>query len=199
MATYQFKGQDIVAPFRITSNEPAFSSDTITLKTRRVRQGAQRWELEFGVTMTDASNFLADTVSSFHDSVTMEMPQLNSRGETISQGTSTSSVSTSGTHSANDSTVTLSGANGTIKKGRFIKFSNHNKIYLVIADYSGTGDINIYPSLRASVPAATSVQYRDTVDSITFTAYRDIANINGILFTDGVLSEAGTINLIEAL
>jgi hypothetical protein len=199
MATYQFEGQDIVAPFRITSNEPAFSADTVTLKTRRVRQGAQRWELEFGVTMTDASSFLADTVSTFHDLLTMEMPQLNSRGETISQGTSTSAVTTSGVHSANDSTVTLTGANGTISKGRFIKFGNHNKIYLVTATYSGTGDISIYPSLRSSVPAATSVLYRDSTDNITLSAYRDVTNINGIIFTDGVLSEAGTINLIEAL
>jgi len=197
MAAYQFEGQDIVAPFRITSNEPVFSSDTVSLKIRRVKQGAQRWELEFGVTMTDASSFLADTVSTFDTTTTMEMPQLNVRGETISSGTSTSTVSTSGDHGTNDSTIALTGSNGTINKGRFVKFANHNKVYLVTATYNGTGTLNIYPGLRQVVPGGTQLQYLD--GTVTFTAYRDITNISGIIFTDGVLSEAGTINLIEAL
>ena len=44
---YTFQGQDIVAPFRLSSNEPVFSADSVSLKVRRVKQGAQRWEIEF--------------------------------------------------------------------------------------------------------------------------------------------------------
>jgi len=199
MATYQFQGEDIVAPFRITSNEPAFSADTVSLKQRRVRQGSQRWELEFGVIMEDASSALADLVSTFHESVTMEMPQLNVRGETISQGTSTSAVTTASAYAGGDSSIACSNGDGTIKKGRFIKFSNHDKIYIVTENYLNTGTLKIYPSLRAAVPQSTQVLYRDGTDAITFTGYREISNISGITYTDGVLSDAGTINLIEAL
>jgi len=198
MAAYQFEGQDIVAPFIIKSNEPMLDADSVTLKVRRVKQGAQRWELEFGVTMTDASSFLADTVSNFDSTVTMEMPQLNIRGETLSQGTSTSQATVSGSHNGGDNTVALAGLNGTINKGRFVKFNNHDKIYLVTNFSSNT--ITIYPSLRTSVAGSTKLHYRDSnADSITFTAYRDISNVQGITFIDGVLSEAGNINLIEAL
>lgn len=198
MATYQFQGQDIVAPFKITSNEPMFSADSVSLKHRRISTGAQRWELEFGVVMQDASSTFADMVSTFDDAITMTMPQLNVRGEIISSGTSTASILVSAQANANSSTVALSGANGTIAKGRFIKFNNHDKIYIVTSEYSGTGSLSIYPSLRANVPALSSLQYRDS-DPIILTAFRDITNINGITYTDGILSEAGNINLIEAL
>jgi hypothetical protein len=198
MAAYQFLGNDIVAPFLVTSNQPLFSADSVSLKTRRVAQGAQRWELEFGIIMQDASGYLPDMLASWDSTYTMTMPQLNVRGETISQGTSTSAVTVSGAHSAGDSTITLTGANGTISKGRFVKFANHDKIYMVLSEYSGTGDITLYPSLRASVPSTTAFSYRDS-DNIILTCYRDVTNVAGITYTDGILSEAGTVNLIEAL
>jgi len=200
MATYQFQGQDIVAPFRITSNEPALSTDSITLRVRRVTQGAQRWELDFGVVMEDASSYLADMVSTFNETVQMEMPQLNVRGETISSGTSTTAITTAGTGNVGNTTaVSVTGANGTIKKGRFVKFSDHDKVYLVIADFTGTGNISLYPSLRQNVVAGTTLLYRDGTDAITFTAFRDIDNQAGITFVDGILSDGGSITLIEAL
>jgi hypothetical protein len=200
---YTFQGQDIVAPFRLSSNEPVFSADTVNLRVRRVKQGAQRWEMEFKVVMTDASSTFADMVSTFHEELTLEMPQLNVRGENISSGTSTSSITTfSGTQLVGDSTIAISGLGlgKTINKGRFIKFSNHNKIYLLTETVTGDGSdfLNIYPSLRTSVAGATQILYRDT-DAITLSAYRDITNVQGITYTDGVLSDLGTISLIEAL
>lgn len=198
MATYQFQGHNIVAPFLITSNEPAFSSDSVSLKVRRVKQGAQRWELEFGIVLEDASSFFADSVSNFHSIISMEMPQMNVRGQTISQGTSNAAVTVTSTLNAGVTSIGLTGVNGTIKKGRFIKFSNHDKIYVTTADYSG-GSIDVYPSLRSSVPSGTGFYYRDGVDSITFKGYREVSNVSGITYVDGVLSDAGTINLIEAL
>lgn len=205
MAKYQFQGHDIAAPFIIKSNEPVFHSESVSLKVSRVKQGAQRWELEFGLVMQDSSSFLPDMVNNFHTTVTMEMPQLNVRGETINQGSCTSSVSPTGSIAAGTTAIGLTGmSNGsTINKGRFVKFSNHDKIYLVtsttIADGFGFGTLNIYPGLVSSVTGATQLLYRDGTDSITFTAYRDIDNVQGITFVDGVLTESGTINLIEAL
>jgi len=202
---YTFQGQDIVAPFRLSSNEPVFSTDSIALKVRRVKQGAQRWEMEFNVTMTDASSTFADMVTTFHDQITFEMPQLNVRGEVISSGTCTDALTIQSASAAGDSTIPLTGmtVGTTINKGRFIKFSNHHKVYLVTetvtAQTSVVPILNIYPSLRTPVPTSTSVLYRDVVDSIPFRAYRDVTNIQGITYTDGILSDMGTINLIEAL
>lgn len=205
MAVYYFQGQQIVTPFTLSSNEPAFSADTVSLKVRRVKQGAQRWEMSFSTVMTDPADSFADMVDNFHNTVTLEMPQLNSRGETISQGTCNSVVTVDGTHAANDSTIAIEGmtASSTINKGRFVKFSNHDKIYLVTAvctaDVAGQASLSIYPSLRTGVADGATLLYRDETDSITFTGYRDITNVQGITYTDGVLSEFGSINLIEAL
>jgi hypothetical protein len=201
---YTFQGQDIVAPFRLSSNEPVFSADSVNLQVRRVRQGSQRWEMEFNVIMTDATNTFADMITTFHDAVTLEMPQLNIRGEVISSGTSTSSITTSsGVELAGDDTIAISGlvTGTTINKGRFIKFSSHDKIYMVTETVTGDGSdfLKIYPSLRQTITSGDQVLYRDDVDAITFTAYRDISNVQGITYTDGVLSDLGTIQLIEAL
>ena len=201
---YTFQGQDIVAPFRLSSNEPVFSADTVNLRVRRVKQGAQRWEMEFKVVMQDPSSTFADMLTTFHDAVTLEMPQLNVRGEVISSGTSTSTINTfSGTQQAGDDTIAISGLGigNTVNKGRFIKFDNHDKIYMITATVTGTGNdfLNIYPSLRVAVLGTTQVMYRDNVDAITFTAYRDVDNTQGITYTDGVLSDLGRISLIEAL
>jgi len=205
MAAYYFQSQAIVTPFRLSSNEPVFSADTISLKVRRVKQGAQRWEMEFKVVIADPTDTFVDMIDNFHNTVTLEMPQLNSRGETISSGTSGALLRVNGAHTAGDKTVQIDGmvSLSTINKGRFVKFANHDKIYLVTststASGAGLSTLNIYPSLRKDVPNDTQLLYRDVTDDITFTAYRDITNVQGITYTDGILSELGTINLIEAL
>jgi hypothetical protein len=201
---YTFQGQEIVAPFRLSSNEPVFSADTVNLRVRRVKQGAQRWEMEFKVVMQDPSSTFADMLTTFHDAVTLEMPQLNVRGEVISSGTSTGAITTSsGAEPAGDDTIAISGlvTGTTINKGRFIKFSSHDKIYMVTETVTGDGSdfLKIYPSLRQTILSGDQVLYRDNVDAITFTAYRDVDNIQGITYADGILSDLGTINLIEAL
>jgi hypothetical protein len=205
MAAYYFQGEPIVAPFRISSNEPVFSADSITLRVRRVKQGAQRWEMEFSVMSQDPTTIFTEMVTNFHNTVTLEMPQLNVRGETISQGTASALVRVSGAHEENDSTIQLKdmGNTKTINKGRFVKFSNHDKIYLVhnttTSATDGTGTLSIYPSLRTTVADDTQLLYRDGVDDITFTAYRDVTEMQGLSYSDGVLSDIGTINLLEAL
>jgi len=202
---YYFQSQAIVTPFRLSSNEPVFSADTITLKVRRVKQGAQRWEMEFRVVITDPADTFTDMVTNFHNTVTLEMPQLNSRGENIASGTCSTAVDVNLAHTTGEADITIQGMvqGTTINKGRFIKFANHDKIYLVTAlttgDASGQSHLYIYPSLRVAVPDETQIMYRDITDDITFTAYRDITNAHGITYTDGVLSDLGTINLIEAL
>ena len=49
MSVYYYNGAQILAPFTITSNEPMFDMTTISLKTQRASQGAQRWELSFDI------------------------------------------------------------------------------------------------------------------------------------------------------
>ena len=88
-------------------------------------------------------------------------------------------------------------SDGVISKGSFIKFSNHAKIYMVTADVAaGTVPVSIYPTLRSAVAITDTFK---TGASATLTYYRDVSNLRGLTFTDGILSSTGTVNLVEGL
>lgn len=73
------------------------------------------------------------------------------------------------TASAGATSVTLGGTGtGTFKAGDFIKFSNHTKVYMVVADQSdiSSGTFTIEPPLRTAV-SSTNITY----DNVAFTVY----------------------------
>jgi hypothetical protein len=193
--TYYFKGSKILAPLSITSNEPIYDTDTISLSKQRASQGAQRWEVAFNTVSSGETeaDLLVGIITNLAVADTMIMPQLPSVDRTNTAGVS---LAISANKAAGQSSVTIVN-NGIIAKGSFIKFSNHAKIYMVTADVTaGTKAVSIYPSLRSAVTTAHTFK---TGASATFTYYRDVSNLRGLTFTDGLLSSAGTINLVEAL
>jgi hypothetical protein len=66
-------------------------------------------------------------------------------------------------------TIKANGATGTLKRGDFIKFSNHSKIYQIISDVdmdaSSEDTINFYPNLLSAITTSTTIQF----SSIPFT------------------------------
>lgn len=274
---YQFEGYDIVAPLSISSNEPMFDADTISLKKQRSSQGAQRWELSFGIVTDSPADALAAIVD-FDTVKTMTMPQLNDvnnrvggpqtvnhtvtvsagkfyidgvqqatlsfkrgntyvfdvsdstngahpfRFSTTSDGTHgggseyTTGVTVSGTQGTANATVTIvvagsapntlyyycsnhSNMGGTINvsaatgvaypKGAFVTGSN-NKVYMIKSDASSVADSNLYPTPPSGLTYST-------VANATIRYYRDVSDLRGITFSDGILADPGTINIIEAL
>ena len=74
-----------------------------------------------------------------------------------------------GTASAGDTSITLGGTGtGTLKAGDFIKFSNHDKVYMVVADQSdiSTGSLTIEPPLTTAVSSSNI-----TYDNVPFTVH----------------------------
>ena len=74
-----------------------------------------------------------------------------------------------GTASAGATSITLGGTGtGTLKAGDFIKFANHDKVYMVVADQSdiSTGTLTIEPPLTTAISASTIVY-----DNVPFTVY----------------------------
>ena len=74
-----------------------------------------------------------------------------------------------GTASAGDTSITLGGTGtGTLKAGDMIKFANHDKVYMVVADQSdiSTGSLTIEPPLTTAV-SSSDIQY----DNIPFTVH----------------------------
>jgi hypothetical protein len=74
-----------------------------------------------------------------------------------------------GTASAGDTSITLGGTGtGTLKAGDFIKFANHDKVYMVVADQSdiSTGSLTIEPPLTTAVSSSNI-----TFDNVVFTVH----------------------------
>ena len=86
---------------------------------------------------------------------------------TESDAQGTASGTPTGTASAGATSITLGGSgSGTLKAGDFIKFANHNKVYMVVADQSdiSTGTLTIEPPLTTAVSGANI-----TFDDVPFT------------------------------
>jgi len=81
----------------------------------------------------------------------------------------TASGTPNGTASAGSTSITLGGTGtGTLKAGDFIKFANHDKVYMVVADQSdiSTGSLTIEPPLTTAVSSSNI-----TFDNIPFTVH----------------------------
>jgi len=161
---YYFEGYEIVTPFSISSNEPMFDADTISLKKQRASQGAQRWEMSFNIVTTTPADALLSIID-FDSVQSMTMPQLND---------------------VNDRLTTVN-----YPKGAFVTGSN-NKVYMIKSDASSVVDSNLYPTPPSGLTYST-------VANATIRYYRDVSDLRGITFSDGILADPGTINIIEAL
>jgi hypothetical protein len=81
----------------------------------------------------------------------------------------TASGTPHGTASVGATSITLGGTGtGTLKAGDFIKFANHDKIYMVVADQSdiSTGSLTIEPPLTTAVSSSNI-----TYDNVPFTVH----------------------------
>ena len=192
---YTFNGATILAPVTITSNQPIYETDTVSLSKQRASQGAQRWELSFTTVTTEntEADMLVGMITGLATSATMVMPQIPSAAKGNTAGVS---LVISVAAAAGLSAVTVV-SDGVIKKGSFIKFSNHDKLYMVTADVAaGTAPVSIYPSLRTAVAITDTFQ---TGTSAVLSYYRDIDTTQGLSFADGIISSVGTISLVEAI
>jgi hypothetical protein len=208
MSVYYYNGAQILAPFTITSNEPMFDADTVSLKKQRATQNAQRWEISFNTVGTPdtVQDMLIAAVSQNQLTSTMIMPQLPAVSDkfTLENANAllTTVVSIHVSASVGDSSIDVKTLNrsGTLPKGCFFKFSSHDKLYMTTSDtvFDGTNNptINFYPSLRSNATTAHQVRLGDAA---RLTYYKSVDNMSGITFTDGVLSNSGTIELLEAL
>ena len=86
---------------------------------------------------------------------------------TIADALGTAGGTPTGTANAGDTSITLGGTGtGTLKAGDYIKFDNHDKVYMVVEDQSdiSTGTLTIEPPLRSAV-SGTDIIY----DNVSFT------------------------------
>lgn len=201
MSVYYFDGAQILAPFTIRSNEPIFEVETVNLQKQRASQDVQRWELSFNTLGTEDTqvDIMLASLENSHTAQTMVMPQLPAVDNAITINTSSASMVGSTAVGANTTIIDPAGISGLIPKGTFFKFSSHDKIYVTTSDTT-VGSTNVilgfYPKLQVAVTSSHTIQLKENA---ILTFYRDIDNQQGITFTDGVLSNVGSITLVEAL
>jgi hypothetical protein len=191
---YKFNGSDIVTPFTIASNQPMFETTTVSLKTQRASQGAQRWEFAF--TTVNTADTVADMLVGMVDNLdtveSMIVPQIVT--STIVGVRPTAPALAVGATSF--TTTNPSSTIGAWQKGEFFNFAGQDKLYMATSTGETDAPVSFFPPLVDEVSNGTTVQ---TWNYATIKYLRTIDTATGITFSDGVLSSPGTITIIEAL
>jgi hypothetical protein len=198
-----------VAPMSVISNQPVFVSDTISLKRQVNSQGVQRWEISTRVEPTNSSADLLvhGIINGYNSVVDIQMPQPY---RSLSNKTTTTSIPKVigiveevapeefiyNPIPAGSSILLVENNNGTIAKGEFISFSNHDKVYLVTQNTVGNSELKIFPPLVTEVPDDTTIKYGNNV---ILKARYDTGTVLGMTYEDGILSDPGIIGFIEVL
>jgi len=173
------------ASAEIASNTTIRLSTTIANRMIRRDIGGQFWTVRLNtssLTQAEMSELYAFIVSQNgqYESFTV-VPPIHGN----SRGTASGTVTITQTYAAGLKTVRANGATGTLLKGDFIKFSNHDKVYMLTSDVnmdaSSEDTINIFPGLFTAVTSATTVTY----DNVPFKVMLNESNTNFQTQIDG--------------
>lgn len=180
------------APLTVKSNQPVFVSDTLSLKRFVSKRSAQRWEIESGLEPLtfSAEDLMVNLVTKgYSETVTVVMPQ---NYGVVKRRTSTGSPNASG--AAGATSVTVSSNSGLIPRGTFVKFSSHSKVYMTTNDLTNNGTLNVFPELRSNVSGRIYCR-----DDVFMSCIYDTDVVSGMVYSDGIMMDLGTIRLVEKL
>jgi hypothetical protein len=181
------------APLTVRNNRPVFASDSLSLKRNVNVRPAQRWEIQANLVplSTNANElFVKITTSDHYQTIDVRMPQ--NTGSVHNRVKDPNTCYASGSFNGTSVSVLTS---GTIPSGTFIRFGNHSKIYLTKTQRVGAGTMTIYPPLIQSV--VNQVLYWQ--DDVVMPCLVDLDTTLGMVYTDGILMDLGTIKLVEKL
>lgn len=143
----------------ITSITPTLTSYTHSGKRQTRSKGVQRWM--FNISYAPLSRADLAPLYAF-------IIQQKGRKNTFSftppvysntSGSATGTLTVNGAHTDGDNTITALGLTGTLKAGDYIKFANHDKVYMLVQD--GSTSLVIEPPLVKDVPDTTVVTYNN--------------------------------------
>jgi len=163
----------------IVSNTKTRTTETLTNQMFRQQIGGQFWTIKLATTaltreeMGALYSFLVKQ-NGMYDTFTLIPPIIQD-----SAGTSSGTPTVTQTYNGGVSSVRANGASGTLKAGDYIKFSNHDKVYMLTADVnqdaSSEDTFEFFPILTTAVDNTVTIQYVDVpfkvmlmTDNITF-------------------------------
>ena len=165
---------------------------SVSGKAQRLRIGAQYWSFKLQSPQMTRADFR--TAYSFiikqdgqYGSFTIVPPTIAS-----TRGTASGTVTSTGTVAAGALTAAVSGGTGTLKKGDLIKFSNHDKVYMITEDVASlaSATLNFYPNLVTSISNITTVTY----NNVPLKVYLDSDQQKYITQADGTYKYEITLN-----
>lgn len=154
------------------SNSPTRVTVSVSGKSQRVKVGGQFWSFKLKSPAMTRAQMMSDFAFIVQqdgqaEAFTIVPPEISS-----TRGTASGTITINATYAAGQSVVKGNGASGTLKKGDLIKFSNHDKVYMITADVdmdaSSEDTFNIYPPLTTAVSSSTTVTYNSVPIKVYF-------------------------------
>jgi len=175
-----------------SSNRQTLFSQAASGRMQSRKIGGQNWTFTAQYAPMSRAEFapvlaFVESQNGRHGVFTIVLPVLSN---TSGDGTGTVTCSAA---SIGASSVTIAGLSGSLKAGDYIKFSGHDKVYMLIADRSGAGAISISPALIGAVTRSDTVVYNNV--PFTVRLANDVQSY--ALVTDGFYRYE--VDLMEAL
>ena len=192
------------AGIKVSSEQNTLINNSISGK-RFVRQiDGQKWRFQLSYppqTRSDFADVMAFIIKqrSSKESFTITLPTTFN-----ALGNETGSVLVNGAHSVADTTIAMDGfgadGSGRFKAGDFIKFANHSKLYMVVADVTSSSNaatVTIEPPLTTALSNNEAVTY----DSVVATVYlaSDLQEFTAVDLSGSDLVFQYSFDVIEAI
>ena len=164
----------------LKSNTQTRSTQTLSGRTQRSQINSQYFSFKLvspPLTRTEYAimAFIMKQGGKF-GSFTVVPPLISSTAGTAA-GTHTITTN----YAAGVSTVVANGGSGTFKTGDLIKFSNHDKVYMLTADTNADTDstdtFEIFPTLRTAITNSTTIVYDNVPFKVFLTSDTVGANV----------------------
>jgi hypothetical protein len=207
-----------VAPTSIYSNQPVSISDVISLKQFAISQNVQRWEIETRLMPeNDSANFLVmSAIKGHHNLYNIRMPQVYNRkrstydpnGNRLTVGSEEEDYESEFITTTADSASTSTKSNVRVRAGayaisrivvgEYINIAPKRKVHLVTAVTHSANytTLTIFPDAIAVPGNSVNVYYGR---KCSMYARLDPSTAIGITYTDGILSDPGSVKFIEGL
>jgi hypothetical protein len=204
-------------PMTVNSNQPVFSTDTLSLHRRTTVRGAQRWEISSNVEIlreTAAGLFAHLVEKGHHTPINVLIPQNIGVIENMREAYEDPIpryIGISQRQNSADGKATISLQNHTVEllAGTFVQFITYNssgvidpvqdtKVYMLTRPVTANNNIAyVYPQLRKT--GTVGSQSKMYYTGVKMPCYYDMDTIQGMVYQDGLLMDMGTVKLVEAL